>query len=76
MGITNLRSFTVIYGHLQPFTVIYGHFTVILRSFTVIYGQPSQAPPKKGKFVPPFLNCTSEVTQCFLYTNVTLLHNN
>ena len=34
--------------------------------------QPS--PTQKGGVNAPFLNCTSEVTQWFLYINVTLLH--
>ena len=39
-----------------------------------IYGQVSHSPPQKGGIDAPFLNCTSEVTQRFLYINVTLLH--
>jgi len=31
---------------------------------------------KKGGEHAPFLNCTSEVTQWFLYINVTPLHRN
>ena len=36
-------------------------------------GQDSHCPPKKGRIHAPFLNCTSEVTQWFLYINVTLM---
>jgi hypothetical protein len=46
-----------------------------LRPF--FYWQSAQpSPTQKGGIDAPFLNCTSEVPQRFLYTNVTLLHKN
>ena len=41
----------------------------------VLLFSPAKPYPKRGNNA-SFLNCTSEVTQWFLYTNVTLLHNN
>jgi len=43
-----------------------------MQLISILSGQPS--PTQKGKINAPFLKCTSESKQRFLYINVTLLH--
>jgi hypothetical protein len=61
-------------SHSQTSPLQQNRFVLYQGNVNLKSAQPS--PTQKGGIDAPFLNCTSEVTQWFLYINVTLLHKN